>query len=194
MAASIKPVAQAFIALRAHDPEAVSAIHAAQRHLPEGAGLTRLRRWRLVELRGALPERAEVEDLLHRSTQFYNPSKEKCTVRRHEEDAVPVVPDEQVLLVTERGGERRPSAERWWRHETGERVEVREGLVWGLTFADGTDAARAAESLALATSRDCGLFANPHAQSCKLTEGAPPLGWLAGRTGVLRPRRKGRVR
>lgn len=191
--ATEKPVAQAFIALRAHDPEAVSALHVVRHHLPGGAALTGLRRWRLIELRGPLPERRDVEDLLHRSTQFYNPAKEQCTVRTEAAEPAPVGAGEQALLVIERGGERRPAAERWWRHETGQRVEVREGLVWGLTFEPGTDARRAAADLALTTERTRGLFANPHAQGCKLSEDGPPLGWLSGRTGMLRPRRTGRT-
>lgn len=194
MTRASRPTAQAFIELRAHDPEAVSALRVAQRELADGAGLKRLRRWRLIELRGALPARDEIADLLHRSTQFYNPSKERCIVRTAAEEAAPLASEEQALLVTERGGERRPAAERWWRHQTGERVEVREGLVWGLEFEPGVDATRAATSLANVTDRRAGLFANPHAQDCKLAAGTPPLAWMAGRTGALRPRTKGRSR
>lgn len=190
MAPAPKPVAQAFIELRADDPEAVSALQVAKRHLAEGGRLEGLRRWRLIELRGPLPERRDILDLLHRSTQFYNPSKETCTVRTSESEPAPLREDETALLVMERGGERRPAAERWWRHETGERVEVREGLVWGLRFTGDTDATRAATDLAIATDRRHGLFVNPHAQECRLAEGTPPLAWFAGRGGKLRPRRK----
>ena len=41
---------------------------------------------------------------------------------------MPIEPREIVVLVTERDGERRPAAERWWRHETGKDIEVREGV------------------------------------------------------------------
>jgi len=194
MARASKPVVQALVELKGHDPEAVSALRVAQRELPDGAGLRRLRRWRLIELRGTLPSADEIAELLHRSTQFYNPGKERCIVRTDESAATPVRDDEQVLLVVERGAERRPAAERWWRHQTNERVEVREGWVWGLTFEPGVDAARAARALALATDRRHGLFANPHAQDCKHAEHALPMAWLSGRTGALKSRTPGRSR
>lgn len=192
MARVDKPVVQAYVELRAHDPEAVSALHVSQRTLAAGAGLRRLRRWRLVELRGTLLPPDELADLLHRSTQFYNPGKERCVVRADATSPAPVAADEQALLVVERGAERRPAAERWWRHQTGERVEVREGLVWGLQFEPGVDAVACARALALSTDRRHGLFANPHAQDCKLAEAAPPLPWIPGRTGriAVRVRRR----
>ena len=40
----------------------------------------------------------------------------------------------------ERGGERRPAAERWWSQRPGDSIEVREGTAWALTFDDEEDA------------------------------------------------------
>jgi hypothetical protein len=181
--------AQVFIELRAHDPEAVSAEQVARRQTPAGA-LARVRRFRLLEVRGAaLPERAVLEDLLHRSTRFYNPAKERCRVRIAEADPAPCSDAERMLLVSDRGDERRPAAERWWRHETGQRVQVREGTAWVLEFAPGADAGAGAAALAQVRARREGLFANPHAQDCREAVGAPPLAWFAQRPRVARRRR-----
>jgi hypothetical protein len=121
-------IAQAFIEAMAEDPEAVSAFGVARGRLAAGRGLLGLRRMRVFELSGALPGRAALAGLLHRSIQFYNPAKERCTLRLQAGEAAPIGADEIGVLVVERGGERRPAAERWWRHETGTTVEIRE--VW----------------------------------------------------------------
>lgn len=174
--------AHAWIALRAEDPEAASAFGVARERLAAAAPLRSLRRFRVFELRGALPGAAELEDLLHRSTQFYNPSKERCTVRRDDAAPSPVGADEAVVLVVERGGDRRAAAERWWRHETGAKLEVREGVAWVLRFEPGADVAALAAELAVARDRATGLFCNPHAQEAEVVTGPPPLErWPAAR-------------
>ena len=106
--------AQAFVELRAEDPEALSAFAVARAHLAAGRRLVALRRMRLFELWGALPGRAEMAERLHGSTQFYNPAKERCLVRTEDGDVAPFGPDESLVLVHERGGDRRLAAERWW--------------------------------------------------------------------------------
>ena len=170
---------QAFVELRAEDAEAQSALEVARTRLAAGARLASLRRVRLFELSGSLPARREAEELLHRSTRFYNPAKERCTVREGASGASPFRPDEQLVLVLDRGLERRGAAERWWKHETGEKVEVREGLVWALTFEPGTDAEASAASLASVTDRAHGLLSNPHFQDWRPGSGtAPPWAWL----------------
>lgn len=175
MNAGSERVAQAWIALRAEDPEAASAFAVARERLAAAGALRGLRRYRVFELRGALPGPAALEDLLHRSTQFYNPSKERCTVRGDEAAPSPAGAGEAVVLVAERGGDRRAAAERWWRHETGEKLEVREGVAWVLDFGPGSDAAALAAELATARDRSTGLFCNPHAQAAEVAAGAPPL-------------------
>jgi len=175
-------VAHAWVALRAEDPEAASAFAVARERLEAAARLRGLRRFRVFELRGALPEGPELENLLHRSTQFYNPSKEKCTVRRAAESPSPVDAAEAVALVVERGGDRRAAAERWWRHETGSRIEVREAVAWVMRFEPGADAAALANELAVAKDRRTGLFCNPHAQAADVVAGPPTLDrWPAAR-------------
>ena len=186
-----KKTAQAFIELRADDPESVSALGVAQAYLEAGRALASLRRLRLFELSGELPARVALETLLHRSTQFYNPSKERCAVRVAESEGVPFEPDEQVVLVFERGGERRAAEERWWKHETGTRIEVREGVVWALRFASAAGAAEATASLATATDRRHGLLCNPQFQeSRRATPAELPLPWML----AARVRRGGRGR
>lgn len=176
MSANAEPnVAHAWVALRAEDPEAASAYGVARDRLPAAASLRGLRRYRVFELRGALPATPELEDLLHRSTQFYNPSKERCAVRREDGAPSPVGADEAVVLVVERGGDRRAAAERWWRHETGAKLEVREGVAWVLRFEPGADAARLAAEMATARDRESGLFCNPHAQAADVGTGPPAL-------------------
>ena len=87
--------------------------------------------------------------------------------------------EESLVLVLDRGLERRPAAERWWRHETGGKVAVREGTAWALTFEPGEDSARSAASLAAVTDRRHGLFSNPHFQDWRAGTGAsPPWPWL----------------
>ena len=191
-----KQFVQAFIEMRADDPEATSALAVAQRHLEAGRSLAGLRRMRVFELSGSLPPRATLEELLHRSTQFYNPSKERCAVRADSTDPAPGAAGEQYVIVFERGGERRAAAERWWRHETGARIEVREGVAWAMTFAPGIDAPAAAEALTVTRDRQHGLLCNPNFQEWRPASatGGPPLPWIATKPITRGPRaRKGKA-
>jgi hypothetical protein len=131
----------------------------------------------VFELTGELPARETLADLLHRSTQFYNPAKERCTLRVEPRDAVPVARGEQGLLVVERGGERRPAAERWWRHETGAAAEIREGVAWLLRFGSG-GTADTVRDLAYLSDREHGLLCNPHWQDARVAGGTVPLPWI----------------
>jgi hypothetical protein len=177
-------VAHAWVGLRAEDPEAASALAVARERLEAARPLRELRRFRVFELRGALPGGDELGELLHGSTQFYNPSKERCVVRRGPGAPAPVAADEAVVLVAERGGDRRPAAERWWRHVTGERIEVREGVAWVMRFEPGADASALAGELALVRDRSHGLFCNPHAQAADVVLGPPGLdAWPGAKRG-----------
>jgi len=180
-------VSQAWIELRTDDPEAVSALAVARARLPAGAKLSSLRRLRLIELEGALPSRAIQESLLHRSTRFYNPAKEGCVLRTKKAEAAPLEAHEHAVLVWERGGERRAAAERWWLHETGSAIEVREGVAWVLAFEEPKRSAERAAELARLTDRRHGLFCNPHAQESRLATAGIPLPWLE-REGTPRGR------
>lgn len=172
-------VAQAWVELRTADPEAVSALAVARVHLPAGAGLRSLRRARVFELRGALPGREEMDALLHRSIQFYNPHKELCRVRLAPEDPAPLADAERAVLVFDRGEERRPGAERWWKHETGRAIEVREGVAWMLGFEPSVrDTEAAVEELTVLRDRRHGLFCNPEAQEHRFAAAAIPLPWM----------------
>jgi hypothetical protein len=172
-------VVQAWIELRSADPEAVSALAVARAQLPAGRALASLRRLRLFELSGPLPLRAGIEKLLQASIQFYNPHKERCRVRAHEADPPPIAAGEHAVLVFERGEERREGAERWWRHETGRTIEVREAVAWVLGFVPGTnDAAAATQELTVLRDRRRGLLCNPHAQEYRIAAGAVPLPWM----------------
>jgi len=170
--------AQAWVELNTSDPEAVSALRVARVHLPAGRRLTALRRLRLIELSGRLPERAALEELLHRSTQFYNPHKERCSVRLSAAEAVPAPDGAAVVLVCERGSERRPAAERWWLHETGEALEVREGAAWVLSFEPGAHAIELATELTMLRDRRHGLLCNPHSQDARVAMTVVPLPWI----------------
>src|SRR2546425_883576 len=74
-------VMQAWVELRADDPEAKSAHAVARARLASGKALAELRRARLVEIAGTRRSRSDVEALLHASSQFYNPHKERCSLR-----------------------------------------------------------------------------------------------------------------
>ncbi len=175
---------QAWIELRTDDPEALSALGVVRSRLDAGRSLAGLRRLRLFELHGRLPARAEIEALLHRSTWFYNPHKERCTLRASSREGSPVAIGEQAVLVVERGGERCPSAERWWLHETGQAIEVRTGLAWLLRFEPGGEAAARAAELAVVTGRAHGLLCNPNAQDHALAAaGHLPLPWIGSEPG-----------
>jgi len=177
-----RAVAQAWIEPVNDDPEAVSALAVARAHLSGGRTLRSLRRLRLIELSGALPARAGLEGLLHRSIQFYNPNKERCVVRMAAAEAAPLDEREQVVLVFERGEERRGGAERWWRHETGRDIEVREGVAWVVGFEPlETDPAGAVAELAVLRDRRHGLLCNPHAQEHRIAAGKVPLPWMSAR-------------
>jgi hypothetical protein len=175
--------AQAWVELRSADPWAWTALHAIRTHLPEGRPLRSLRRVRMFELSGTLPARGRLEDLLHRSTQFYNPHKEACVLRRVGRDPVPVAAGETTVLVWEREGGRCGSAERWLKRETGKLVRVRESVLWVLGWDPGvSDAERLERTRDLAVLRDRrhGLLANPHAEDVTVHAGAPPLPALPG--------------
>jgi hypothetical protein len=171
-------IAQAWIELLSRDPEAVSALSVARAELDAGASLESLRRLRVIELCGALPERARLEELLHRSTQFYNPNKERCTLRFDARESAPVGTGARVALVTERGGERLPAAERWWRSETGEKLSAREGVAWVMKFSEASSADACAADLAALRDRAHGLLCNPHSQECRLSGADVPLPWF----------------
>ncbi len=173
------PVSQAWIEPIAEDPAALSALAVAQARLPAAQSLARLRRYRLIELTGKLPGPEEQRALLHRSTQFYNPHKERLHLRARATDPSPLVAGEQAVLVFEREGERQTAAERWWRHETGSVVEVREGLAWVLTFDPAEEALASTRELAMLRDRRHGLFCNPFAQEARVSGSAVPLPWLA---------------
>ena len=173
-----RSVSQAWVESRTDDPEAISALSVARHRLPAASRLAAVRRLRLIELRGAMPGRTEQEELLHRSSRFYNPHKERCVLRVGVNDSPPLAADEQVVLVWERGGERRPAAERWWLHETGAELEVCEGVAWALRFEASESAADRASDLALLRDRRHGLLCNPHAQEFRLAGGEIPIPWL----------------
>jgi hypothetical protein len=170
--------AQVWVELNTTDPEAVSALRVARAHLEAGHRLTGMRRMRLIELTGALPERAALEELLHRSTQFYNPHKERCAVRLNAAEPAPVPEGSAVVLVCEHGSERRPAAERWWHHETGESLEVREGVAWVLSFEPGAPALELAGELTTLRDRQHGLLSNPHCQDAAVSGAVVPWPWI----------------
>jgi len=173
-------VAQVWVEPVGEDPEAVSALGVARAHLAAGRALASLRRLRVLELSGPLPGRHELESLLHRSIQFYTPHKEGCRVRTKASDSAPVDAHEHAVLVWDRGEERREAAERWWRHETGTTLEVREGVAWLLAFAPSVRGARGlVEELAVVRDRRHGLLCNPHAQELRIAGPEIPLPWMA---------------
>lgn len=181
MSTAIRTCVLVFVTLRSGDPEAASALEVARRCLEGGDALASLRRMRCFELRGDLPELAELAERLHHSTQFYNPSKETVALHAGDPATSPFGPGEGGVLVFDRGGERRAAAERWWRHECGARIEVREGVAWAVRFASGDVTAGRLEGLAVSTSRAHGLFCNPHAQEWRalLPGEAPPPDWMS---------------
>lgn len=170
--------AQVWVELRSDDPEALSALAVARASLEAGRELGTLRRMRLLELTGMLPARSALEDLLHRSTRFYHPQKERCSVRIGAGEEPPLARGEHAVLITERGSERRSAAERWWLHETGERIEVREGVVWLLAFTGEVDADAALADLVTLHDRDHGLLCNPHSQDSNIARSRIPLPWM----------------
>jgi len=170
--------AQAWVEIPSGDPEAISARTVARARLAEGADLAEVRRMRLFELAGSLPARAELESLLHRSTWFYNPHKERCTLRLAAQDPVPLSAGEIAVLVLERGGERRAAAERWWRHETGEEATIREAVIWVLRYERPEGAEQRARTLAALRGPGQGLLCNPNSQAFALGEGHIPCDWI----------------
>ena len=166
---------QAWVELLADDPEAVSALQVARTRLRAGREIRSMRRLRLIELRGRVPTRPKLEKLLHLSTRFYNPHKERCDVRVSSRDRSPVAAAADVVVVTERGAERRPAAERWWRHETGQDIEVREGVAWVVEWERGRGAV---DDLVTLRDREHGLLCNPFAQEARTVRGKVPLPWI----------------
>ena len=181
-----KQPVQAWIELKSDDPEALSTLEVARSYLAAGKGLESVRRLRLFELSGKLPHADDVAELLQRSTQFLNPHKETCTVRMDVTDPAPIANDEWVVLVIERGGDRRPAAERWWHHVTGQRIEVREGVAWALKWKTGSD--EKARGLAALEDRAHGLLVNPHFQDSVVAHGDLPLPMWSAASRAAEPR------
>src|SRR5882762_9801578 len=96
------PVTQAWVELNTDDPEAVSALGVARARLASGRALIDLKRARLLEISGTRRPRAEVEALLHASSQFYNPHKERCALRVSSADPLPCSADAVLVVVWER--------------------------------------------------------------------------------------------
>ena len=192
MTTAQKTAALVLVELRANDPEATSALQVARARLAAGDRLASLRRFRLFELKGELPAPDEIESRMHRSTQFWNPSKERGSLLGAGAPG-PFAAREVLLLVPERGGERRPAAESWWRHDGGARIEVREGVLWAMRWEDGAADEGRAEALAVTTSSETGLLCNPHAQDWRLLAagGELPADWISRRsaTRTVRARR-----
>jgi len=178
MTIAVRPIVQAWITLRADDPEAVSAALVARSAPGIGRGLVALERRRLIEIAGTPREDEQVAALLHGSTQFYNPHKEHCAVGP---GGGPDAARSVQAVVWERGGERRAAAERWWRHETGEDVEVREAVVWSARFDAGVDGATAMRELVELRDSRHGLLCNPWSQQSRISPQAPP--WIAAAGG-----------
>ena len=99
-------------------------------------------------------------------------------MRLEPRETAPLAADEIAVLVFERGGERRPPAERWWQHETGQSAEVREGVAWVLRLGAGASAEETARDLAILRDRRRGLLCNPHWQEARIAVGEIPLPWL----------------
>ena len=152
-------------------------------HLAAGRALTNLRRMRVIELTGSLPAAEELGALLHRSSQFYNPHKERCVVRTAAREPAPVPVGTPVVIVTERGGERCAAAERWWLHETGDDIEVREGVAWVVELKAGADAG-AVEDLVTVRDRRHGLLCNPRSQQARIATSKVPLPWIGPPAGA----------
>ena len=170
-------VAQAWISLHAEDPEAVSALAVARARLAAGHEIIALNRLRLIELRGPLPSRPRLERLLHGSIQFYNPHKERCEARTTTGEAGPALAGRHGVVVTERGGDRRPAAERWWLHETGACIEVREGTAWRIEIVSGSKFVL--DDLITVRDRRHGLLCHPRSQEARVASGRIPLPWIS---------------
>lgn len=173
-------IVQSWIVPVSEDPEAVSALAVARRFLG-AAELRTLRRARLIEIEGVLPDAAVLAERLHDSTRFYNPNKERCHLRVTAADPAPLGPGERAVLVFDRGGERREGSERWWKRTVGGRIQVREGTAW---IAEASDPAATASWLgALVDVRDArhGLLCNRHAQEARPAGDKVPLDWFRTR-------------
>ncbi len=172
-------VLQAWIISRADDPEAVSALGVARK---ADMRLADLRRSRLIEIRGSGRSSSEAQTLLHASTQFYNPHKECCVLRESGSGPLPDGDHVSRVAVWERGDERRSAAERWWLHEAGETVEVREATVWAITSQPESAASAVVVELAMLRDARHGLLCNPWSQEYRMLGGAEPLPWISPQT------------
>lgn len=180
-----RQVAQVWIETIADDPEAVSAFEVAHRTLEAGAHLVSLRRARLIELEGPLPEARELAERLHDSTRFYNPNKERCYLRVSAAEPPPLAAGEAAALVFDSGDERRTASERWWKRVTGSSIRVREGTAWIAAAAPGREASQVLGELLEVKDARHGLLCNPHAQEFRSgTE--IPLGWFTARRATAR--------
>ena len=182
------------VELRAEDPEASSALVVARERLDGGARAARA---------AALPRVRAARRAAGDATS----SRSGCTARRSS-----TIPAKERCVVRA-GGRRSPSpvagrarrscwsssaaasagaaAERWWRHETGARVEVREGVVVGAAVRAGRGRARrSARSWRWRATARHGLFCNPHFAG----SGASSRGRAAARTGCAPGARRGRGR
>ena len=181
-------VMQAWIEVRSDDPEAVSALAVSRAGGVVERAPEVLERVRLFEITGTACSRERVEALLHGSSQFYNPHKERCVVRGSKDDPLPGPAGFEYIVVWERAGERRPAAERWWRHEAGECVEVREAVAWRARFAPGVEPTAAAHELARVRDARHGLLCNPWSQEFRCGVAAAAFPWIAPAPDAPGPR------
>ena len=186
--AKTRRTAQAWIESIADDPEAVSAFAVARRTLEAGAALAGLRRMRLIEIEGALPDGESLAARLHDSTRFYNPNKERCHLRVTEADPPPLVAGEAAALVFDRDGEERVASERWWKRVGGTAAKVREGTAWIVSAGPGHSARDVLAQLLEVRDARHGLLCNPNAQEFRGPVTEVPLRWFASRTASGRKR------
>ena len=180
--------AQAWIESIADDPEAVSAFAVARRTLEAGASLAGLRRMRLIEIEGVLPDAGALAARLHDSTRFYNPNKERCHLRVEDASPAPLAAGEAAALVFDRDGEERVASERWWKRVTGSAAKVREGTAWIASATPGHSALDVLAALLEVRDARHGLLCNPHAQESRGPATVPPLRWFASRPASRRKR------
>lgn len=167
-----------FVTLKVPDNTARSALSALQRRMgyTKLAGLGRSDYWELEFPNLTIDKASKIVDQLAQKTAFFvNPNKHRWTIQSAEAASASIQPqgDAQasVLVCDREDGRAEEVLDALSKRNASESpAKLTRGVWWDLEFdgASGDEIKQMSEEMAVATTRQKGLFANPHYQTHKI--------------------------
>lgn len=167
-----------FVTLKVPDNTARSALSALQRRMgyTKLAGLGRSDYWELEFPNLSMDQASKIVDHLAQKTAFFvNPNKHRWAIQSTEEMGASIQPqgDAQasVLVCDREDGRAEEVLEALLKRSASEGpAKLTRGVWWDLQFdgASNEEIQQMSEEMAVATTRQKGLFANPHYQTHKI--------------------------